>query len=331
LSARARLVWLDRAKGLAMLLVVLGHLVAREPPTGNAWYVWLKAAIYQFHMPFFMALSGFTVFLTGAAVAPPSGWARLWRDRSFRLLLPYAAFGLLLLGAKLAAQPFLHVDNPIDRDVGAALRDLFWTTSRSPATSIWYIFVLFWYAVLTPVLLWLLRGQVLVLLGLAAVLYWVGLPPFAFADRIAKFYVFFVLGGLLAEHQKRALGAIDRFGWLAWPCFLAVLVLLPHRAYGLGFTLAGLLSLPALIWLCRLPVLAGETLLPRIGGWSFVIYLFNTLAIGFTKAVLLKLMPWHGANFLVFAPVLMLAGTLGPILLREFVLVRVPPLYRLTR
>lgn len=329
-QARERLPWLDRAKGVAILLVVLGHVVAREPPAGNDWYVWLKSAIYQFHMPFFMALSGFTVFHTGAAFAPPHTWPKLWRDRGYRLLLPYVTFGLLVVGAKLAAQPFLHVDNPVGGDLIAAIGDLFWTTPRSPAVSIWYIFVLFWFMVLTPPLLRLLRSPWL-LLGVAIVLYAVGAPARAFADRIAGFYLFFVLGGLLALHAARTLPLIDRWGWLAWPPLALSLVLLPHGWFGIGFTLAGVLSVPALLWLLRAPLLARETLVVRIGVWSFVIYLFNTLCIGFTKAVLLKLLPWDGPNFLLFAPVLMLAGTLGPILLREIALRPIPPLYRLTR
>jgi fucose 4-O-acetylase-like acetyltransferase len=330
MSARERMLWLDRAKGVAILLVVLGHVVAREPPADNAWYVWLKGAIYQFHMPFFMVLSGFTVFHTGAAFAAPGTWPGLWRDRALRLLLPYVAFGLLVVGVKLAAQPFLHVDNPVGGNLFAAIGDLFWTTPRSPAVSIWYLFVLFWFVVLTPPLLRLLRSAWL-LLCVAIVLYAMGGYPRAFADRIAGYYVFFVLGGLLALHATRALALIDRWGWLAWPPLALVLVQFPHAWFGIGFTLAGVLSVPALLWLVRLPLLARETLLLRIGAWSFVIYLFNTLCIGFTKAVMLKLLPWDGPNFLLFLPMLMLAGTLGPILVREVALRPIPPLYRLTR
>ena len=54
-----RLYDIDRAKGLAILLVVLGHLVARgEPPKDADWYLFLKLIIYKFHMAFFMFLSG---------------------------------------------------------------------------------------------------------------------------------------------------------------------------------------------------------------------------------------------------------------------------------
>ena len=44
---------IDRAKGLAILLVVFGHLVARADPADVAWYEPLRRAVYAIHMPFF--------------------------------------------------------------------------------------------------------------------------------------------------------------------------------------------------------------------------------------------------------------------------------------
>jgi uncharacterized membrane protein YcfT len=60
----------ERAKGLAIILVVIGHIVAREPLANNEWYVVLKSAIYAFHMPFFMYLGGLVFFHVGDAVNP---------------------------------------------------------------------------------------------------------------------------------------------------------------------------------------------------------------------------------------------------------------------
>jgi fucose 4-O-acetylase-like acetyltransferase len=54
----ARRLDLDRAKGLAIVLVVLGHVVARDQPPGVEWYEPFRYAIYRFHMPFFLYLSG---------------------------------------------------------------------------------------------------------------------------------------------------------------------------------------------------------------------------------------------------------------------------------
>ena len=58
-TKRAYLLDVNVAKGLAIFLVVYGHLVTGTPPAGNAWYMLSRAAIYAFHMPFFIYLSGY--------------------------------------------------------------------------------------------------------------------------------------------------------------------------------------------------------------------------------------------------------------------------------
>ena len=74
----------------------------------------------------------------------------------------------------------------------------------------------------------------------------------------------------------------------------------------------------------------GEASLLTLGAYSMVIYLLNTPFIGLVKGAMLKVFPWDGVNFLIYAPVLTLAGTLLPILLKRHVLSRVPALDRMT-
>lgn len=51
-----RIEWIDRMRGLAIMLVVTGHLLQFNGiPTSNAAFEW----IYSFHMPLFFAISGY--------------------------------------------------------------------------------------------------------------------------------------------------------------------------------------------------------------------------------------------------------------------------------
>jgi fucose 4-O-acetylase-like acetyltransferase len=102
LAPAGRLMELEQAKGLAILLVVFGHLVARENPAGVEWYGPLRMVVYLFHMPFFLYLSGYVAGLSGTAWMPADGWARLARRRAARLLLPFLAFGFFIVVGKLA-------------------------------------------------------------------------------------------------------------------------------------------------------------------------------------------------------------------------------------
>jgi len=323
---------LDRAKGLGILLVVLGHIVARDPPLGNDWYMVLKAGIYEFHMPFFLYLSGYVTFLSGAARVAPALWPRLVARRALRLLLPFAVFGFVLVGGKLLAAHVLYVDN-VPASAGAALVDLLWTTDRSPAVSVWYMFVLFIACVATPPLLWIARGRSSLVLVLALLAYGVGFPHRLYADRIAGYFVFFVLGGMAAEAGDRWLQWLDRYRVAAQVSFAVAVVagvaFSGHIDRQWALLVCGCLSMPALHGLIR-RVPATERWLLVLGAYSFVIYLLNTLCIGLAKGLLLKLLPWDGSNFLVFAPALLLAGLAGPMLVKRYLFRAVPALDRIT-
>src|SRR6478735_6063336 len=84
---RQRRLDIDRAKGLAILLVVAGHLVAHDSPDGITWYEPLRYLLYRFHMPFFLYLSGTVAVLSGVLTAPPTSWPRQALRRAERLLL----------------------------------------------------------------------------------------------------------------------------------------------------------------------------------------------------------------------------------------------------
>ncbi|MCC6481130.1 MAG: hypothetical protein IT554_01805 [Sphingomonadaceae bacterium] len=67
-----------------------------------------------------------------------------------------------------------------------------------------------------------------------------------------------------------------------------------------------------------------------LGRYSFPIYLLNTIAIGLAKGILLLVMPWDGLNFLIFLPVLLLSGIIGPIVAKVLIFRPVPYLDKIT-
>ena len=331
-TTTTRRVDLDCAKGLGIFLVVLGHIVAKAQPVGNAWYTVLQTGIYTFHMPFFVYLSGYVAFMTGAGDAQPGRCPGLLARRAHRLLLPFALFGALLFLGKLAAAQFMYVDNRPSLDWDSVL-NLVWNTDNSPAISIWYMYVIFIASVLTPVLVWLARGSRLLALALSALLFLVGMPHHLFMDRFAEFYVFFVLGGLASDAGDRWLSLMDRYRWAWLLALVAVIIWLftlpsfdPHWSH----ILCGALSLPALHGLVRWGRVDGARVLVYLGTFSFVIYLLNTPAIGLAKGVLIHWVPWDGPGFLVHFVVLLACGLIVPVLVKQILFRRWPYLDRLT-
>lgn len=316
---------LDRGKTLGVLLVVLGHLVAREDPTGSgwgaAWYEPVRASLYSFHIPFLFYLSGYAAGWSGAAMLRGGPWAAMLGRRARHWLLPALLFGLTALAGKCLATGFLHVDHP-PASFTAGLRDLLWQTADSPAQSVWYLVVLFAYAALVPPLLALARDRLVLLLLLAIALMPLPLPPHLFADRL-PLYLPFYLGGLLALRHDEA--------WCAWldrarPGLVALfaagfglLVLLAAEGLlarlGSAFLLlsASLVAIPALHAAVRQVPAALLPALDRLGPHAFAIYLLNTVFIGLAKALLMTVLPWQAGWFPLFAPLLLAAGILGPV------------------
>ncbi|MBD0270346.1 MAG: acyltransferase [Acetobacteraceae bacterium] len=328
---RARRLDLDRAKGIAILLVVLGHIVARDQPPGLEWYEPFRYAIYRFHMPFFLYLSGTVVVLTGLHRAAPADWPGVLRGRAVRLLVPFFGLGLFILAAKLAAMQVVHVDNRPE-GLWTGLRDLFWTTGQSPAVTVWYLFVLFLSTVLAVPLLRLGIGTT-GLVALGVVLQTIEVPPVAYLDRLASHFVFFAAGAWVAERQDRLLPLFERLQPLWWAAFAAAIGLAVSGWMGERAALfaCGLLCIPALHGLIRLPPVSGWRWPLFLGRYAMAVYLFNTLAIGFAKALLIAAgVAWTKDAFPVHVVVLTAAGLALPILVKALLLRRLPPIDRLT-
>lgn len=87
-----RLAWADSLKGILILLVVLGHAIQYTLRNGcytnHLWNV-----IYSFHMPAFMAVSGFLAYRVGGGKL--SAWQTIWR-RFQQLIVPYLSWTFLL-------------------------------------------------------------------------------------------------------------------------------------------------------------------------------------------------------------------------------------------
>jgi len=324
---------IERAKGLAILFVVFGHIVARADPLRVAWYEPVRRAVYTFHMPFFLYLSGMVAVLSGAVQVSPEGWLHLIRARARRLLVPFFALGILIVFGKAFAEHFLFVDNQ-PASLAAGMLNLLWHTGNSPAISIWYLFVLFTLTVTAPVLVWLDDGRLGLLFIAFLIVYFMPFPQYLYLDHIGKYAVFFAIGAVAAAAGESWHHFVDR----TWPYFLLLLSCLLGivGCYGAAWpeklTLLpiGIISMPALHGLVRHKALPFAPVFLWLGQNSFMIYLFNTICIGVAKGLLFHVTSWDGGHFLPFAALLMASGSLGPILLKKTVIQRVKLIDRYT-
>lgn len=301
-------------KGLAITLVVIGHLLGRGEPQGHEWFLTFKEYLYLFHMPFFMFLSGYVYFRPGRLSELLGRYRRFFHKQFVRLILPFLAFGLGILILKLVLQHYLHVDN-VPEGIADGLYKMFWDTNASPVLFIWYIFVLFVFSVLSPLLYPLLKERMGLWLALGLVVYALPWFPHLYINKMTAYFVFFTLGGFLRHHEDSYIRLLDGKTMLWIGLFALSFLTYEVIDKRLCILLVGVLSVPALHGLCRKPAMNNAPA-AILGRESYIIYLFNTLCIGATKAVIFLFSDWNGANFLWVAPLLLIAGLIGPIMVK---------------
>lgn len=126
LSRTARIDWLDRFKGMAMILVMVGHMDMF--PAVSKW-------IYSFHVPLFFFASG---YLFDAAKFSKFG---IWVHARIRtLIVPYFVFGAIGLAGFLIGSRLGVVRNTQFTDTGAFAGMLLGIRDTSPFNgTLWFV------------------------------------------------------------------------------------------------------------------------------------------------------------------------------------------------
>ncbi|MGV7218037.1 nodulation factor fucose acetyltransferase NolL [Bradyrhizobium sp. UFLA05-112] len=204
----------DFAKGILIILVIVGHLLQYVVYRDNQyWYSPYFKSIYMFHMPLFMAISG---YLSSGALLRKS-FTRSVKDRAVQLLLPMLFWCTLMETVKLAAF------SPAPSVVNGALE-----FPREFAGTYWFIWATFASFLLVGLLIAAnLRSTWMV--SVSAVLIALAPVTFSIFPSIRYTYPFFCLGFVLAKSSDWRTSALLRhksllllllFG-LACVCFLA--------------------------------------------------------------------------------------------------------------
>lgn len=322
---------IDRAKGLAILLVVIGHLVTGEPPKGNEWFSQIIVVIYSFHMPFFMYLSGFVMFHSFRPPETMRGYIGYVKGKFLRLAPGFFCFAIIILVGKILASRVVHVDNqPLGLIEG--LIDIILTPGLSAAKGLWFIYVLFEYYLVVPILLFIFGGRTIALVILGLMVHFLPTTQLFMLDGAFEYLIYFGIGAFIAQHYQKIEHWLDEYRSILLVIFFASFLLLEFSTipYPVTKLIIGCLSIPALHALVRTSPINNSKSLLAWGLVSYAIYLMNTIAIGLAKGVLLSFMNWDGAGFLFVAPVLLIAGLYGPIVAKRYIFQYIKPLDKIT-
>lgn len=184
-----RLTYIDVAKGIGIVLVVVGHCIPdATSPTGISVpaYRWLHDVIYSFHMPLFFFLAGFMVSRQKMLVRTQKP-LDLVRKRISRLLVPYIFVGLCYAPFKMLLSRFAN--KPYDISTLWQM-----VIGVNPDGELWFLYALFVITVIAA--LFAFRISLLGLMAAAALLIW---NPWGI---ITNFLFFFLLGIYMRREYK---------------------------------------------------------------------------------------------------------------------------------
>lgn len=238
-----RLDWVDVLRGVAILIVVVGHSWRGLFGAGlmePGQFSGLDRAIYSFHMPLFFLISG--LFYMRGLATPPGAFAM---TKVKRLLYPMVLWTYVFVLAKLAAGPFANA--PI------SFEDLL----VSPIPGRWHFWFL-WALFLMQLALYVLRPLqtrdavrtpvlMLVLLVSVALSYTAFSLPGAAWPWIGNAILmlpYFVIGIIVGDHLKRIpqTGAVPVIAAMALAVGFIVIMVFPLQDVVPGILIAGTMS-----------------------------------------------------------------------------------------
>lgn len=324
-----RLIDIDKAKGFAIFLVVFGHIVATDMPLGNEWYATLKFFIYKFHMPFFMFISGIIMSYTFPSMNNTTDYYKYIYKKLKRLSLGYIIFGITIYLGKIYLSKLIYVDD-IPNDIYSEIYNLLVVPSQSAGGSLWFIYVLMeMYIVFPFIIVHLIKKPLLIIITGIALEFMPATSTFMI-DRFFEYFLFFSIGVITIHHYKKFLIIIDRYYAIFIFLFILSFFIVQYVPDLESKVIISILSMPALLGLMRNTFLSKIPTWEIFGKYTYSIYLMNTILIGITKGIILKYMTWNGENFLFIAPILLVFGIYGPILVKKYILVKLPILDRAT-
>lgn len=195
---KQRLIWADSLKGWLMLLVILGHAVQHTlGPDCCDSHLW--NIIYSFHMPVFMAVSGWLAYrglnICKSAKSNRGGYLSYCKRRSCQLLVPYLVWTIVAF--------LIKGEYTLSAISGMLLY---------PDRSFWFLWVLFWICVIfnlaQQIASRLKVNEMIMILGTCFLLFGVMVVMeirvlgFQF---LAYYFLFYTLGYCLHKYEETPL------------------------------------------------------------------------------------------------------------------------------
>lgn len=304
MNSMKRLLDIDIAIGISIILVVLGHLKFKEDPL--VWYLPIRNLIYKFHMPLFMFFSGFLISYTYKPIKNFNDYNFFIFKKIKKFISPYLLFAILFVAFEFVTSGYDLKQLKLD------FRDMLLYPSKSPAGFLWYIYVLLQFYLCLPILKKLVKKSTLLSILIGVLLQFQTCIEIFNLNLFSFYFLFVILGLIATQRLEEYYDILNKFGYIFVASFIALLVF--SSFYTIPKVIMGLFSIPAVHYLSILLVKTkADKILTIIGKHSFYIYLMNTLIMGILYLVFVKKFNFN-FSFLLFI-LFFICGLVLPIII----------------
>lgn len=298
-AAKSRLIWIDTARGLGIILVVYAHVlrgqVTAKMLAPTPLEQWQDHVIYAFHMPFFFFLSG----LFAGSRAP---LATTLQRRFVTIVYPYFLWSIVQVLLSMAAHDYANRPQTLDNLIRITI---------APVGQFWFLYVL----AILQLLALLPRRLVYAMVPVGVFAAWLW-GPGAMLMRAGSDLPFFAAGLFLGARglderlgtTRRALACLI-LGSVLLGVSLYPISLLEERAQFLADYAPAVAGIVAMLGLARL-IDGRIRLLPMLGVASLAIFVLHVICGGAVRAGAAKLLIGHPAMLVI---VVTLGGLLLPL------------------
>lgn len=219
-SAKSRIEWIDIAKGIAIILVVAGHIFDSYLNRGmykseTTIIYFMRTTIYSFHMPLFFMLSG-VVYALGKRISKPNNLGRFCAKKAINLLIPYFTFSYVF------GLVYILVSNKVYHPI--TIESLLMIPIH-PILQYWFIYALFFIFIFTALMDYFIRNDLIVFLILIAakIVSIIFQIPTEILSFVAGYGVYFYFGKILSLLIKNYRSKLVKFMLLSIPVFIVIL------------------------------------------------------------------------------------------------------------
>jgi len=312
--------YITLSKALGIILVVVGHFTSSVYVP--SYYTGMKNLIFSFHMPLFMALSGFLFQMSLNNKPDKISLFPFLKKKFLRLMVPYFFISFAIAALNFVIGTFMPVKRPVDWQY---IKEIFYTNVGGSAVFLWFMYTLFMIFVISAICMRFKKG--FAILGVLSIaLYFIPLPEEFYLLFVHSFIIYF-WGGmalfLLMERMKSPISLLHIVasaliltvafyfrGWFSTDYIEQLLNLV------CGFA-GSYLIVSVSYWLTERE---DNSTLMLLGKYSAYIYLLHMIGIYAVRVVFEKIGLFSPFTYGVALVAAVVAGLVIPVLLTRFVI-----------